>query len=64
MDTDTHQLMAWERAKGELNSILHTMDPTGQNDKRYRTYKIKLKKFISDVESTELLFAKSNINSS
>lgn len=34
----TLQIMAWERAKGELNSILSTIRPDYDNDNHHEDY--------------------------
>lgn len=39
--------MAWERAKGELNSMTHTY---WESDERYKAFSEKLKLFITEVE--------------
>jgi hypothetical protein len=46
----TLRLMAWERAHGELRSVLQTY----WNDSEYETVKKKITEFIDDLNGQEL----------
>lgn len=52
------QVMAWERAKGELNSILVTIYPDYEKEDPHREFKeleAIIKKFILEVEDNTFL---------
>ena len=57
MNEDSRELralraMAWERAKGELNSIRHTYYSDTNNN--YERFKLKLEDFIEYIEANAL----------
>ena len=52
---ETMRYMAWERAKGELRSVLHTYWPIYQTDGKqkdegFRSVQEKIDQFIEDVD--------------
>ena len=46
--------MAWERAKGELTSMLHTYYPDNDPKDKFEQIQSLIDKFIADVEGDEL----------
>lgn len=55
---DTLRFMAWERAKGELKSILGTIYPDYSNEDPHEDYnelKSIIDKFVEDVETKTIM---------
>ena len=50
----TMRTMAWERAKGELKSILQTYCDISPNYENYHEFDIRLSEFINYIEDEEL----------
>jgi hypothetical protein len=46
--------MAWERAKGELKSMLHTYGSSEEEERIYIQFRDTLKEFVSKVEGDGL----------
>lgn len=50
----TLRAMAWERAKGELNSMRHTFWGFTEDEQKFSELDLKIEEFIKNIEDDEL----------